>query len=224
MAAPTVRSSTTASAIQGGFSISKPTGTVQNDLLLFCMVGKNNTNFDQPSGFTKIGSTLIQGGTRLLLVAYKVAGASEGSSYTPNVSLGDSSDFYISTSAVLICITGINTSSPIDVTATGQSTSTVPTLTTSGADRLVISVVGASDAPSTLATVPSTWTSIANVVTSTNGEEEDARTQTAYKTYASAGSIGTNTWSASRNNLFTIAIAPAATVASYNSGFLLQGN
>lgn len=221
MAAPTIRSSSTASSTSAGYSISKPTGTASGDVLLLIMSGVNNVNFEQPSGFTQIGSTLLNGNCRLL-AAYKIAGGSEPASYTPTVSDGTSADAFISNSAILICIQNTN-NSPIDVTATAQNTTTVPSVTTSGIDRLVISAVNTSDLLPSTATVPSTWTSIANIAP-TPFDEETPRTQAAYKTYASAGAIGTNNWSSSRKNLMTIAVSPVAAAATYNSNFFMQGN
>lgn len=63
------------------FSINKPTGTIQGDfMVLTASAGSNNPTLVAPSGWTTVADA---GGTNpSTLVAYKVAGASEPSSYT----------------------------------------------------------------------------------------------------------------------------------------------
>lgn len=59
--------------------ITKPTGTVQNDLMLAIMASDNANTWTGDTGWTEIAD---QGALPSLRMAYKVAGASEGSSYT----------------------------------------------------------------------------------------------------------------------------------------------
>lgn len=204
MAVPLIRSSSTSSSIQQGLSINKPTGTASGDILVIGVCGvNNNVNFAPPSGFIQVGPVLVQSSNKRLMVAYKVAGGSEPASYSPNVSVGDSSDFDTGTSAILIAVSGAKNA--INIANSGSATNTVPIVVNTGVNNLVLSFVGDNGSPSSSATVPATWTSVADVV-SDIAMAEDARTQLASKTFAATGSIFINMWSASRVNLMTITL------------------
>ena len=56
--------------------VNKPTGTAQGDLMVAILFTTNGASWTQPSGWTEVADT------GNIAVAYKVAGASEGSSYT----------------------------------------------------------------------------------------------------------------------------------------------
>jgi hypothetical protein len=59
--------------------INKPTGTRENDLLIACMNGSTNVTWIGDTGWTEVADQGTAPSTR---VAYKIAGASEGASYT----------------------------------------------------------------------------------------------------------------------------------------------
>ncbi len=104
-------------------SIAKPTGTVQNDVILLianCYDDTSAATYTWPSGFAQIGSVIFENRKRTLSagthsqslgVAWKVAGGSEGSTYT--VTNGNSQ--YQNLTAVTY--TGNDTTTPIDVSA-----------------------------------------------------------------------------------------------------------
>jgi hypothetical protein len=58
------------------FTINKPAGTAQNDLMLLFIVASTGVSWTPPSGWTEVLDT---GG---ILIAHRTAGDSEGSSYT----------------------------------------------------------------------------------------------------------------------------------------------
>jgi len=60
-------------------TINKPSGTLEGDLMVAVMASDSNTTWTGDTGWTEI---FDQGGAPWLRVAYKIAGASEGASYT----------------------------------------------------------------------------------------------------------------------------------------------
>ena len=67
--------------------INKPTGTVQGDLMVAFMASNASASWSGDTGWTEV---VDQAGTRpALRVAYKVAGASEGGSYTFTASVSE---------------------------------------------------------------------------------------------------------------------------------------
>src|SRR5262245_52944032 len=98
--------------------ISKPTGTSQNDVMVAAIAEKTNGSITPPSGWTLIGSKLDNAQTTAnsLAVYYRVAGASEGVTYTwslPNNAGGGA--------GCILTFTGIDPTFPISANA-GQST------------------------------------------------------------------------------------------------------
>lgn len=76
--APTfVGSAFAATALSASLSISKPTGVAEGDIMIAFLQHNTTATWTQPSGWTE----LVDTGTASISVAYKVAGASEGSSY-----------------------------------------------------------------------------------------------------------------------------------------------
>lgn len=72
--------STQNSASGTSLVINKPTGTVQNDLMVAVMAANGVTSWTGDTGWTEIADQVSV--TPNLRVAYKIAGAAEGSSYT----------------------------------------------------------------------------------------------------------------------------------------------
>lgn len=60
-------------------SFAKPTGTQENDLMVAFAIAVGDATWTPPTGWTEV---VDQGARPNLMIAYKVAGASEGSSYT----------------------------------------------------------------------------------------------------------------------------------------------
>ena len=143
--------STYSTSINGAGSIilDKPTGTVQNDVMVAVIGGNGNwagvLGITPPAGWTLVRKIDNSTGQYYPTVAvyYKVAGASEPSSYTFTFSnysggvyaAGSISSFY-----------GVNTASPIDVengqtVANSSSTTTsysTPSITTSSSEQILI--------------------------------------------------------------------------------------
>jgi hypothetical protein len=120
-------------------TISMPTGTAENDLLVAVV----SINHDQTtSGVTESGSTwteirtLQTSSANTLSFWYKIAGASEGS-VTFNWS-----DFTDGHSGSVTAYTGIDTADPLDVSAENSggnaTTLTAPTVTTTNDNALVV--------------------------------------------------------------------------------------
>lgn len=64
--------------VSSSLTINKPTGTVENDLMVMIIASTSTITWTQVAGWTEIFDV---GG---LVAAYKVAGASEAASYTPS--------------------------------------------------------------------------------------------------------------------------------------------
>jgi spore germination protein YaaH len=137
--ASTYRASASASTNGAGstFTINKPTGTVQGDILVALMthdVG-TSTTVTPPAGWTSI-ATINNGATIGQDAYYLFAGASEPASYTWTMNAANAMD-----GGILCFTSGINTSVPVDVksTNTGASTAIVATgvTTTAYGDILI---------------------------------------------------------------------------------------
>lgn len=207
---PIIRSTTSAHSIQTGLTLNKPTGTASGDILVMGVCGvNNNVNFEPPVGFTQIGGTLVQSSNKRLMLAYKVAGPSEPASYSPNVSVGDSSDFDTGTAGVLMAVSGAK---PVFIYESGYSTNSAPIISNTGSNNLVLTFGGNNGSPSTLKTAPNTWVSVTGVI-SDIAMAEDAAIQVAQKQFLSSGSIFINLWGGSFNTLFTLSMQESPSVA-----------
>ena len=99
-------SATTATTTGTSLTINKPTGVVQGDVM-FVNIAQTGNNTTDPSlsGWTLIDSTSLAGTTaRYGAVFYKVAGASEGASYTFTLGSGVSSAV-----GDIVAFSGVNT-------------------------------------------------------------------------------------------------------------------
>ena len=86
----------------------------------------------------------------------------------------------------------------VDANAASTSTANTPSVTTTVANDLVLSL-GASDTPTDFATQPAGWTA--------GPAQTGAGVATiAYKTFAAVGATGTAAWSTSGGKLFTVAV------------------
>jgi hypothetical protein len=133
-------------------SVNKPTGVAQGDVMLATLTATGTGSITAPSGWTAI-TNATQGTALRQATYYKVAGASEGSSYSWG--LGTSR----STSAGIVAYRGVNQTAPVDASATATATSgnaVGPSVTTSAASDQV--VASASFATATTVTADASTT------------------------------------------------------------------
>jgi hypothetical protein len=194
---------------QGSLTNTKPTGTVQNDVMVanIYVVGTNPT-ITAPSGWTLVLSTL-DGTTARLSTYYKVAGASEPASYQWTFS-GASM-----TEGGIITFYGVITSNPIDVyggQANAASTSyTAPSVTTTVSNAMLVAAFGAkAGGGSNTVTPPAGMTERYDVGQNNNGP---SCTEAATVAQASAGASGTKvaTGQSGTNIGHLVALKPALT-------------
>lgn len=95
------------------YEIDKPSGTVENDLLLFIMVDPQGGSASSLDGFTLISNGTDSPSGRAYYASYKVAGASEPSTYT----LTPGSPSLSRPVGTLMRISGANTSTPINASS-----------------------------------------------------------------------------------------------------------
>lgn len=207
-AAPVVNSFSVAVTSANSLSIivNKPTGTTEGDLLVAIMgTDGDGETLGTPGGWTAItGNIGINHTSRSW---YKIAGASEPSSYT----------FTVSSSESIVCgilrISGHDPSNPIDLsgTATGSSNApTCPDVTTTVADTLVLRYFGADDDD---ITQDSGYPSLHTGVYVRGSLELFGETSSgvAYTTQASLGATGTAAFSMTASedwSAVTIAVIP----------------
>ena len=165
------------------FVVDKPTGTVQNDLLVFCTLQNTTTTITPPAGLTE----LVTGGTtRTYGIWYKIAGASEPANYT----------FAAGGRVGIACVrfSGIDTSTPVPVNQGSSGSSTdfdCPAATSTVTDSIALRVVFEYD--DTGATADADITQLVSV---SNNDALDVRLLVGYdnSTYASGVSSGVKGW------------------------------
>ena len=121
-------------------TITKPTNTTTNDVLVATVSGAGTNTITAPSGWTLLASTASPGNTMRTLTYYKVATSSEGTSYAFTSSAARNM------TGGIIALRGANPAHPIDAvgTATGASGSAVaPSVTTTSANDWVITSASA---------------------------------------------------------------------------------
>lgn len=206
----TYRTVATGTAASGNVSVTKPSGTVDGDLLLA-------VHYQDPdgapasqtaSGWTQVGSTQDNGNGSTKL--WRKAASGEGASYTFG---GDGS---ASSVVIVIRIDGHNAGSPIDVTGTfgtgSTSTSHVsPSVSPAGSDSLL--VCGAyglvAGAQTVTYTAPGSMTERADLQPPGTWIVGTLATEA----LAASGATGTRTFNSSASkpwNAFAVAIASAA--------------
>lgn len=184
----------------------KPTGTVNDDILLLCVYIEGTMALTYPAGFTEVAAINASNSSFALHVAWKRA-ASEGTTYATSWTGGAYGDF------VLVAYSGCITSgSPMDATPTtsalGSGTTNIisPSITTVSANTMIISHVG--DILGNALTKPTAMT-----VRSTFDDQGIADV-----IQAAAGASGTFSWtmggSASQRCAVTLALKPPSTAAS----------
>lgn len=127
-----VRASASASAVTGGsgaITITKPTGTIDGDLMV-CVIGADvPATITEPGGWTQVAS----GGTTGSIKVYKKVAASEGASYAFTVTDG------VAGNGIIMSLTGAQTGAfDVDPTfGTGNAINPIaPTITPTAADSL----------------------------------------------------------------------------------------
>lgn len=187
--------------------ISKPSSTAENDLLVG--VGgwytASDPSVSPPAGWSEILEALRTsyhwGGSW-----YKVAGGSEGSSYTWTTGS-------MTHSGGIVRISGVDTSSPINAYGTGADneygeSGTCPTVTTTVDDCLILRVIVLNYHEPADVTEPGSHT----YVMGSGSNSAAPAVVIASATQASAGATGTAdfTWTGAKvHRCYTIAIAPA---------------
>ena len=167
--------STTSGA--ANFTINKPSGVVQGDLMVASMATVSTGTATAPSGWTIQwqGQTNSNGGPSLLAVMYKIAGASEPSSYTGSYSGGTS---YGRTVVESIAYRNVNSSTPF-IAGSGQSFQNpssiyTPTLTNTDSSAWRISVFAGLTTNSTSLTSDETIFRTGHYQSSGGGTESNA--------------------------------------------------
>lgn len=188
----------------------KPYGTVEDDALLMTLVSDSN-NFNIDAGFSVIKESNVS--TTIYAKMYgRVAGASEGSTYT------GTTGSITAAVGVLARIINADTTSPFDQSSVNTGTSTAPAstaITPSNDNSLLINFVGADDDDNTYdANYPSGWTGLISVA---NQEGADCTYQLSLKTQTTAASTGTVTSALDLSEQWVsilVSIAPAADAGS----------
>ena len=225
MAAPVVESLTSTSVTSSSsWGITGPSGTVNVGDLLYAtlVVATFSTTLDTPpSGWTVEEDVGIGGtGDVRVWVAYKVAVSADTSSLPQTYTFGMSGSS--SGGAHMLRISGVDTTTPIDVkneqnTSSFTATVAVSSITTTNDDALLVGVCGADSATSSLNPffsdpMVSGWTQDYGSSSTPNGEFGlSTYMGLAHKTQATAGATGTMTFTCTSSSG-----KPAAIVVALN--------
>jgi hypothetical protein len=124
-------------------TINKPAGTLENHVMVAAINYWGDLALTVPGGWTLISSQAIVAGGGKLAIYYKVATSSEPTNYTWRVSTADYSQGIIAT------YSGVDTSTPIDVSATEANTSstsqTQTAVTTTAANAMLLYFLAVDD-------------------------------------------------------------------------------
>ncbi len=205
------RAAATGVSASGSVTINKPTGTVQNDVMVAGIAVRPNTaTITAPAGWTLLRSTKQAANTANQLSTYwKLATASEPASYTFTVGANAGA------AGGIASFSGVDPSDPIDVengqTTASATTSAARTVTTTSTNDMIVTVHGI--ASSVTWTPPTGMTEAADATsatpTNTNGESLEIN----YVAQAGIGATGTKTANASgagdAGATDTIALKPA---------------
>jgi subtilisin-like proprotein convertase family protein len=188
-------SATTASGVLT-LTINKPAGTVQNDVMIAAIgVQPRTATITAPAGWTLLRRSQQNAGTsNELATYYKVAGASEGASYSFTLST--------STGAAggIVSFSGVDIDDPIDI-ENGQVTASslnhaAPTVTTTSTSDMV--VTAHTIASSVTWTPPAGMTEAVDVASAALGNAGQSL-EINYVTQAAIGATGTKTAVANAN-------------------------
>lgn len=188
-------------------TITKPTGTVTDDVLIASLIVNSSTvTITPPAGWTQV-ATINNGTDNRTVVYHRAAGTSEPASYAFGFS------FNVKSAAIISAYSGVDTANPIDVTATGtnvlQTDQIAPTATTTAAATRVLRVWGVRK--ETSLTPPVGITERGDITATGSGAVAIAVGDAAQ---AAAGSTATATATSATAGIgahLTIALRPAAT-------------
>lgn len=205
-------------------SVTKPAGATTGDILVAFVDIKGNHTLSTPSGWTAIRAAEASGsanGDSKLYSFWRLATASEAASYTFTQDGGGD------IAAVITCWTGCDTTSPIDASggsnATSGSTISAPSVTTTGANRMLVCGFGFNPGQTNTTVYsispPSGMTEPSNGDTASQGngsQVNNATVETAYLSVTTAGATGAKVATASGNSQHagvSVALKPSASGA-----------
>lgn len=175
-------------SLGANISITKPTGTVSGDLLLFVVT----TFGTAPSTVTSTGFTIVKHATTNVWFGWKIAGGSEGTNYT----ITRTGTTSVAMSANMYRITGFDTTTPIDVNSsvlsTSSLTSIIPSMTVTN-PGLIVSTLFKTGNITPTSTPPSGMTFGGDI-----NSQANTASAWAYNS-ATAGATGTQTWTSTSN-------------------------
>lgn len=217
-AVPSFGAATTAANASFGATtlvINRPGSTSAGNLLLagITVAGGSNVTITPPSGWTLVGRT--NNSTSVGVATYrKIATSSEASSYTWSISPSARA------TGGIVRLTGVNTSTPVDVSAgaTGSGTSvTAPSVTTTVENTALVGFFG-SNTNATF-TPPGTLTERVDVA---NASSSGPAIQAATGERATIGATGTRTATASKTGawaarMVAVRAAPSGAADAYGS-------
>ena len=188
-------------------TINKPSGVVENDLIVAVICLSGNGTVSSPAGWNGIQSS----NTSAVSIAtfYKVAGASEGASYLFTYSSGNEQAY-----GFIIRFDGEDTTTPINISGMTSGTSATPTcpsVTTTKDGCLILNLFGADDHDVTIDDGEPSGTTVITVDESDNAGDACSG-GAAYLTQANAGASGTAAFALTASEewiAITVGIEPA---------------
>ena len=189
--------------------ITKPAGTVLNDLLIATVSTQNDTTISPPAGWTQLGQLTEQNDVTMGFW-YRVAGGSEPASYTFTWTQSERSN------GAILRYSGVDPAAPIDASAItngDNSSPTAPAVTTTVSNAMVVRLFGAEgeglESPVSDTYPPATTGRYA--IETACGCSRSVTSAGADATQASAGSSGTAAFSITAGNQWvaaTVALTP----------------
>ena len=162
-------SATTARSTTTSLIISKPSGVVQNDILIVNIASRGNNIAPTSSGWTLLRSSALGGSTiRYGSVLYKIAGASEPASYTFALGSGSTGG-----AGAILAFSGVDVTNPFDV-----SPGTIASGSTTAVSASAITTV-----------TPNAAIILLGQAAGTNGGASISWSNTAYRTATSPGAL-----------------------------------
>ncbi len=210
--AASTNSTSGASTIDG----STPSGTLQGDIMIAYVSVRGGVSISTPSGWTAIANTNTVATTDVRGAAfYKFAGASEAGPYT--FSLGGSQKAAV----VIVAYSGVDTSTPIDVSSgagvtTASTTLTTPDVTTTVDNAMVVAMFGVTYG--TTLTASGSYTIRGQVQSSTGNSATKNTAGIEDRVLATAGSTGTTGATSGNSATYTSAIVALKPVTYHNQG------
>jgi hypothetical protein len=172
-------------------SLSKPAGVASGDMMLVAIYTGDaaSASITPPSGWTEL-RTYAPNSFFRFSVFYRVAGASEGASYSFTV--GD-----VDTVGAISAYRGGETGAPASTISTGLSGTSLaaPSITTTEANTMIISIVGGDEG----AASAKSWTPPSGVTERSDRYLGSLSLAVGDFTQASAGATGTKTWISSHS-------------------------